>query len=330
MEKLNITAETNETERPVLGRTADGAIVRDRIDSHFHPEGGLTKELLAEAISRIDTEGRRHIVEQVEFDHQVGYQSCVEVGPDDDVEMVFRKGRSGRTPMVHGREPQPTNSVVVIIGRDQDYSEDGNYMLATSFVGTLATREPWDPGLGSGEEIQEAEEFWSKHALLYNEDLIDKERTEEFENMSEEDKSKELLREKVLYAGVFVNPDELYSKAPATLAHPIARPHITTNFRPSVEQLHLDALGSGAKIYAVGYGNDGRNEGLQVRIEAENPEIQAACDALDTPHITLSVADGAFAKDTANLEFSPLDEPIELTGNYGLFSHGEIIDKYED
>ena len=250
-ESLSNYIESLETEeRPIVGQTKDGATVRDRVDSHFHSEGGLTAELLAEALSTIDTKGRPIIAEQVDFDQPVGRQTCVTVGPEDDIEMVFRKKRSGRTPMVHGREAQ--------------------------------------------------------------------------------EREVELMREKVLYAGIFLEPESLYSKAPATLARRIAQPHITTGFRPGAEQLHLGQLGSGARIMAVGYGNDGKNEGLLVQIEAEDPEIQAACDALEKPHITLSIAKGAAAKNTANLEFAPLDEPIELTGRYGLFMHGKVIDNYDE
>lgn len=323
-ESLVLSGENDEQERPVLGVTADGATVRDRIDSHFHAESGLTKELLATAISTIDTKGNTHVVEQVDFDRQVGTQTCVEVGPDDDIEMVFRKFRSGRTPMVHGREPQPTNSVVVVLAKDRNMEGDGNYVLLTSYAGERAPREPWDPCISNGEDVMEAEDFWSKHALLYDESLIDMERTKAFNNASEEERNLEIMRENVLYTGLFIDPNDLYSKAPATLDKRIATPHVTTAFRPGVEQLNLDSLGSGARIIAVGYGNDGRNEGLLVQIEAEDPAIQAACDALEVPHITLSVAEGAAAKDTANLEFAPLKEPFELSGQYGLFEHGKV------
>ncbi|MBR3329583.1 hypothetical protein IKG29_03640, partial [Candidatus Saccharibacteria bacterium] len=76
MEKLNLTTETvsnnvsvesgtkNETpkenhehERLFFGRTKDGAEVYDRPDSHFHSEGGLTPELLGEALATIEANG---------------------------------------------------------------------------------------------------------------------------------------------------------------------------------------------------------------------------------------------------------------------------------
>ena len=114
MERFNLSSkETNsqtntgkktevQTERVFLGISADGAEVYDRVDSHFHGEGGLTKELLADAISRISTSKRGFIKEKVEYDHPVGTQTCVKVGPEDDVVMVYRNGRSGQTP--NGKE----------------------------------------------------------------------------------------------------------------------------------------------------------------------------------------------------------------------------------
>ena len=319
--------ESEETQREYFGRTQDGAKVYDRLDSHFHAEGGLTPDLLGAALSTINTEGRTFVREVVDFGHPIGKTSCVEIGPDDEVEMVFRKGRSGRTPMVKNRESQPCSKMMVILLKDDTLKDDNNdaYVLITSFVGDDAPREPWDPGNETEEGRKECEDFWSTHALVYDESLIDEERTEMFNQASDRDQKIELLRERTLYAGLFISPDELYSQAPATLARRIEHPHVTTSFRPSPEQLNIDQLGSSARIIATGYGNDGKNEGLLVRIEADDPAIQQACDAIPVPHITLSIAEGAQAKDTASLDFHPLDEPIELNGNYGLFVQGEVI-----
>ena len=94
--------------------------------------------------------------------------------------------------------------------------------------------------------------------------------------------------------------------------------------------MNLEQLGTGARIIAEGYGNDGKNEGLLVRIEADDPVIQEACDKLKVPHITLSVSEGAKPQDTDKLDFKPLDKPFEIKGEYGLFSQGDIIDKESD
>ena len=328
--KTHAPETRGENERPILGVTADGAIVRDAPISHFHSEGDITKDLLAAVLATIETDDVNRLAKEVKFDRPIGYTNCVDVGPDDEIEMVIRKGRLGRTPMAKNRTAQETPFMTVVIKKDPEYPDGGNYNLSTCYAGELAPREPWDPSLDNGEEVRESEEFWSKHALVYNEDLIDKEKTEEYNNMSDEEKRIERIREKTLYAGVFIEADDLFSKAPATLEKRIKTPHVTTSFRPTSDQLHLDQLGSGARIIAIGYGNDGKNEGLLVKIEADDPEIQAACDQLDKPHITLSTSADGLAKNTVNLDFQPLEEPIELTGKYGLSIFGEIVDNLDD
>ena len=53
--------------------------------------------------------------------------------------------------------------------------------------------------------------------------------------------------------------------------------------------------------------------------------MQEACDKLETPHITLSVSKDGRSENTAFLKFTPLEEPFEITGEYGLFRQGEIV-----
>ncbi|MBR3132099.1 hypothetical protein IKG33_01670 [Candidatus Saccharibacteria bacterium] len=321
--------ETHERKRVFFGRTKDGAEVYDRPDSHFHSEGGLTPELLKEALSTIETNSRPFIRELVRFDYIIGSKTCVEVGPEDEVVMVYRKGRSGPTPLVKNREASPCDSVTVILRKDRSVRDRDVYETLTSYVGEGSPREPWDPNLTSEEDRKECEDYWKTHALLYDDGLIDWERTKAFEFMSEPAKEAELIRQRTVFAGLFLDPEDLYTKKPATLEKVVKHPHVTTAFKPNSGQLHLDQIGSNAKIYAIGYGNNGENEGLLVKIEADNPEIQEVCDALETPHITLSTSRKGQAKNTAFLDFTPLEEPIELTGQFGLFSQGSVIQNQE-
>ena len=341
MEKIKVnpentspTSEAEKTaERVFLGKTKDGVSVYDRDDSHFHSEGGLTPELFRLAIEAIDTKGKYFIKEQVQFDRVIGLKTCVEVGPDDEIVMAYRKTekgtRLGPTPMVKNREGEPCDSITAIIKRDRERN-DGSYLLSTGYIGEGSPKEPWDPSIKTEEERKESKEFWDSHALIYDDSQIDWEKTKALEFMSEPAKRAERIWPKVFYAGLFVDPEDLYGKIHPTLEKTIECPHVTTQFKPNAEQLHLDQLGSGAKIYAIGYGNDGKNEGLLVRVEADDPVIQQACDELKTPHITLSVSKNGQPKDTVNLEFSPLETPFELTGEYGLFAQGSIKNKVED
>ena len=185
MEKLGlINNETNhqidiskksgiQTERVFLGLSADGAEVYDRSDSHFHGEGGLTKELLADAIGKITTNKRGFVKEKVEYDHPIGTQTCVKVSPEDEVVMVYRNGRSGQTPMVKNREAEPCSSVMVILRKDRSVLDKDIYEMLTGYIGEGSPREPWDPNISTEEERRECEEFWNTHALLYDGNLID-------------------------------------------------------------------------------------------------------------------------------------------------------------
>ena len=50
----------------------------------------------------------------------------------------------------------------------------------------------------------------------------------------------------------------------------------------------------------------------------KNPTI------LKTPHITASIAKGAKAVNTKDLNFEPLNEPIKLTGKFGYWIDDEM------
>lgn len=151
-----------------------------------------------------------------------------------------------------------------------------------------------------------------------------------FETISEERSLAEYASDQIIYSGIFVDPGEIYDAFPPQLSHKIRDPHITTAYRPDAKGVHLDDLGSSASIQIIGYGNNGQNEGLLVKIAAESPIIQKTIDERVAPdeagelkpvlsHITLSIADGAEAVNTKYLDFKPLETPINLSGKYALF-----------
>ena len=158
-----------------LGTTSDGKRVYSRPMSHVHTEDGIDYEMLEEAIPGIETGDKERVEAQIEFDHIIGFDKCIEVGPDDDVKMVYRKNRMGQTPMVIGISPEETNLLQIILKKDR--FDQNKYILATTFLGKIAPREPWDKSIETEEERQECEEFWKTHALILDEDLVDWERT---------------------------------------------------------------------------------------------------------------------------------------------------------
>ena len=135
-----------------------------------------------------------------------------------------------------------------------------------------------------------------------------------FESISEEREFVEKVKDKAFYTGIFVEKEELYSKFPAQLKNSVENPHITINFAPNETQLHLEELGSEARVFAVGYGNNGKNEGLLVKVESENPIINKAIKDIKVPHITLSYSDDSHPMYTSGLTFSPFERPVELSG----------------
>lgn len=149
----------------------------------------------------------------------------------------------------------------------------------------------------------------------------------------------EYAKDQIIYTGIFVDPEELYGKFPPSLSHRIRDPHVTVGYRPDASKMFLNALGSDAKIDIIGYGNDGQNEGVLVRVEAKDSGIQKTLNERVAPdqngelkpvlmHITLSIAENAEAVNTRNLEFTELKEPVSISGSYKLFrKDGELIDK---
>ena len=123
----------------------------------------------------------------------------------------------------------------------------------------------------------------------------------------------------ILYTGFFVDGGAL-AQAVRGLHAPrlervIASPHVTVAFRP--ESVPWELIGQTARILAVGYGCDGRNEGLQVTVFANDPTLKAMIAAIPLPHITLSTVPDGQAAGTRFLTFEPLVRPIELKGIFG-------------
>ena len=156
---------TNE----LLGITTDGCYVYDRHNSHLHYEGGLTKDLLAEAISRINSKDitKKNHKFVINFGHTIGYTTCVDIDNTDETVNVYRKGRKGWTRMVKNRQPKECSEITVIIRRF-----DGILILITAYIGASSPKEPWDPSIRTNKERVECAKFWSKHALIYDETLI--------------------------------------------------------------------------------------------------------------------------------------------------------------
>ena len=154
--------------KKILGTCANGTTVIDRNDNHnsVHP---VDEDLLCEALSNLSPT-KNFEAFCFDFGRVIGQSTCVAVDETDTVVMAYRKGRKGPTPLVVDREPEDCSSMVVILKK----LETNEYLLITSFVGQLSEKEPWDPYLVPGSpEHQRAVAFWSTHALIYDESIID-------------------------------------------------------------------------------------------------------------------------------------------------------------
>lgn len=160
-----------------IGKTNDGLMVYDREDSHFHSEGGLTLDLLQQGLEMIRFSERSSFRKfELNFKRPIGLTTCVKVTEDDEVIMVYRKGRKGMTPMVKNRVPEPCEWLTIILRRDENM--ENHATLISSFIGAGSTPEPWDKRLRRDPKAKaEAEAFWATHALIYDESLIDWDKT---------------------------------------------------------------------------------------------------------------------------------------------------------
>lgn len=109
----------------------------------------------------------------IDLGHIIGKSICVERCSEDDVEMVFRKGKEGRTPIfITAKTPEETTKIVIWLCTD----EENKTRLVKAYYGELAPREPWDPCL-TDDEREESEKFWSTHAIIDDSCDIDWERS---------------------------------------------------------------------------------------------------------------------------------------------------------
>lgn len=167
-----------------IGRTADGIFVRDRNFSHFHRGDGLSPETVKTAVQSIDAKNRDFIEECIEFDHPIGLTNCVEVNSNDTVISVYRKGRSEPIPMVLGRKAEPCNKLCVVLRRTtvgkgpKGRGGQTEYQLVTAYAGNELIKTPNSPHIKTEEERERCIDFWKKHALVFDPNIIDWKRSQ--------------------------------------------------------------------------------------------------------------------------------------------------------
>lgn len=128
-------------------------------------------QYLEDAMSRIDSKNEPFIKVAVDFKKPIGHSTCVSVKSTDEFRYATRLGRKYPTRFVMNREPEECSTVTIIMKRTPNSDKYG-YSLLTAYIGGLATKEVHDPKL-EYEEAHEANEFWSKHALIWDESILE-------------------------------------------------------------------------------------------------------------------------------------------------------------
>ena len=134
-----------------------------------------------------------------------------------------------------------------------------------------------------------------------------------------------------IYTGVFFNKEELLKKVEflgeERLERVIADPHVTFAFRPKTVDTSL--FGEKVTVEAVGYGNNGKNEGLVVTLKSNNSKIMEMSKVIPVPHITLSVSADGKPVDTWALAFLEMKEPFIIEGTFGAFTPEGVVTEKE-
>ncbi len=125
--------------------------------------------------------------------------------------------------------------------------------------------------------------------------------------------------ESILFTGVFFDKDVFYKELSGRiggvrLTQTIRYPHVT--FCYGKQQICSELFGKEVSFIVTGYGNDGLNEGLLVRLSCDDPLIRECFDKIETPHITISIGAYGRAVNTKYLDYEHVD-PFLLTGTYG-------------
>ena len=124
--------------------------------------------------------------------------------------------------------------------------------------------------------------------------------------------------EEMHYIGCFFAPEDveaaMLTQPRQRLSRTILHPHVTFVYRPDTVPEAL--FGLPVTVKAVGYGNDGENEGLLVEFSDLPEDLAPLAARIPVPHITLSVSETGKPVNSRYLSFRSID-PFFLTGVFG-------------
>jgi len=127
------------------------------------------QKILVEVIGKVSLpRNDEFLATEVEMDRVVGFSGCVKalrVETSDQAFFAQRIGRDKPSRVIVGKGETTTKVVVLAFPAKE---EAGKYILVTSFIGSLAPKEPWDSNIHSKREFQESIDFWTSHALVHD------------------------------------------------------------------------------------------------------------------------------------------------------------------
>ncbi len=118
-------------------------------------------DLVREIIADTDIEGENIAIEK-NLGRVVGETTLIETTDDDEIVYAKRLGRDKFTRFVKHKAAQPTSYVTIILHR-----ADEGYNLWSAWCGKLVPTSP-----GDEDEMPKSRGFWSDHALVFDETII--------------------------------------------------------------------------------------------------------------------------------------------------------------
>jgi len=149
-------------------------IITVKVKSHLEVHPGI-HDLIPEIASRVTlpTDSSR-LARQVSLGRVVGQSSLIntkKIGLSETAWFAVRKNRMKASRVVPDAGPADTDLVSIVANP----VEKKSYELVTAWFGAMAPKEPWDPDLADDPSAyDESINFWCRHALVYDPELMRK------------------------------------------------------------------------------------------------------------------------------------------------------------
>ena len=149
-------------------------ILTEGVSDHLEAHPGIL-DLIPEIASRVTlpTDSSR-LDCQISLGRVVGQSSLInikKIGLSEMTWFAIRKNRMKASRVVPDASPVDTDLASIVaspVGKD-------SYELVTAWFGPMAPKEPWDPDLADDPSAyEESINFWCRHALVYDPELMRK------------------------------------------------------------------------------------------------------------------------------------------------------------